>query len=172
MAQRSASQTIGPFFHEGLRWKGGGKVGFASPGERIVLVGRILDGAGGPVGEAMVETWKRPPKGPAGAAQGSANPYGFGRVETAKDGTFRIETSMPAAEVPALDVSIFARGLLKALRTRVYLVSREDARRDPLLARLGDSTRLETLIAKPAGKSEYRREVRLQPERETVFFAA
>jgi len=172
MAQRSPSQTIGPFFHEGLRWKDGGRVGFASSGERIVLTGRILDGAGEPVGDALIETWQQTPKASAAAAQGSENPHGFGRVETAKDGTFRIETSIPTGDVPALDVSIFARGLLKALRTRVYLASREDARRDPLIARLGDSPRLDTLIAKPAGNSEYRWEVRLQGERETIFFAA
>lgn len=173
MAARSPSQTIGPFFHEALRWKDGGKVGFASTGARVVLVGRIVDGAGGPVGDAMVETWQRPPKGAApGAAAGSGNPHGFARVETAKDGTFRIETSMPGGDAPAIDVSIFARGLLKPLRTRVYLATRESARRDPLLARLGESPRLETLIARPAGKSEYHWEVRLQGEGETVFFAA
>ena len=169
MAGRSPSQTIGPFFHEALRWKDGGKVGSASPGARVTLVGRIFDGAGDPVGDAMVETWQGPQRG---AAAGSANPFGFGRVETAKDGTFRIETSMPPGDAPALDVSIFARGLLKPLRTRVYLAPRESARRDPLIARLADSPRLDTLIAKPVGDGEYQWDVRLQGEGETVFFAA
>lgn len=172
MAARSPSQTIGPFFHEALRWKDGGKVAFASPGKRVVLVGRILDGAGDPVGDAMVETWQQPPRGATGAAQGSSNPHGFGRIETAKDGTFRIETSMPPGDAPAIDVSIFARGLLKPLRTRVYLASRESARRDPLIERLGDSPRLDTLVAKRLSDSEYQWDVRLQGERETVFFAA
>lgn len=173
MAERSPSQTIGPFFHEGLRWRDSGKVPFDAAGERVVLVGRMLDGAGEPVGDAMVESWQAPPKGAKPvAAQGSSNPYGFGRVETQKDGTFRIETSMPAGDIPAIDVSIFARGLLKPLRTRVYLVPRERARDDPLLARIADSPRLETLVAIPGANGEYRWEVRLQGERETVFFAA
>jgi protocatechuate 3,4-dioxygenase alpha subunit len=171
MSARSPSQTIGPFFHEALRWKDGGKVGFASPCARVVLVGRIFDGAGDPVGDALVETWQPLPEG-AGAAQGASNPYGFARVETAKDGTFRIDTAMPAGDAPALDVSIFARGLLKPLRTRVYLAPRDKALGDPLIARLGDSPRLDTLIATPTAKSEYHWEVRLQGERETVFFAA
>jgi protocatechuate 3,4-dioxygenase alpha subunit len=170
VSPRSPSQTIGPFFHEALRWKDGGKVGFAAPGERVVLAGRIFDGAGDPVGDAMIETWQ-PVREGSGAAPGASNPYGFARVETAKDGTFRIETAMPAGDAPALDVSIFARGLLKPLRTRVYLAPRESARRDPVLARLADSPRIDTLVAARAGNGDYRWEVRLQGERETVFFA-
>jgi len=173
VSARSPSQTIGPFYHEALRWREGGKVGFPSAGERVVLAGRLFDGAGEPVGDALVETWQRLPQGCApGVAPASSNPYAFGRVETAKDGTFRIETAMPAGEAPALDVTIFARGLLKALRTRVYLAPRERVRADPAMARLADSPRLDTLIATPGGGAEYRWEVRLQGERETVFFAA
>ena len=171
MAGRSASQTIGPFFHEALRWRSGGKVAFPSAGEPVVLMGRIFDGAGEPVGDAMVETWQKLPKGCApAAASGESNPYAFGRVETAKDGTFRIETSMPAGDAPVLDVTIFARGLLKPLRTRVYLAPRDRVRADPAMAKLADSPRLDTLVAKAEG-GEYRWEVRLQGERETVFFA-
>ena len=61
MAERSPSQTIGPFFHEGLRWRESGKVAFEARGERVVLLGRMIDGAGQPVGDAMVETWQAPP---------------------------------------------------------------------------------------------------------------
>jgi len=171
MTQRSPSQTIGPFFHLGLRWREGGKVRFSTRGDRIVLLGRVLDGAGKAVGDALIETWQAPPKGAKGAARGRANPFGFGRVETGKDGRFRIETSMPAGDVPSIDVNIFARGLLKQLRTRVYLVPRESARNDPLVARLAQSPRLDTLIATRVRDGEYRWEVRLQGERETVFFA-
>jgi len=172
MAERSPSQTIGPFFHEALRWRDGGNVAFSSQGTRVVLAGRIFDGAGEPVGDALVETWQKLPKGSKpGAAPGASNPYAFGRVETAKDGTFRIETSMPEGEAPSLDVSIFARGLLKPLRTRVYLAPKDKVRADPQLKALADSPRLATLVATPAGAGEYRWEVRLQGEGETVFFA-
>lgn len=172
MATRAASQTIGPFFHEALRWKDGGNVQFASPGQRIVLEGRITDGAGEPVSDAMVETWQLPPQGvKQDDAPASGNPYGFARVQCAADGGFRIETSMPSGDAPCLNVTIFARGLLKGLRTRVYLAPRERVRADPLLKALADSPRLDTLIATPAGSAQYRWDVRLQGERETVFFA-
>ena len=95
-----------------------------------------------------------------------------GRLETAKDGTFRIETALPGGAAPCLDVTIFARGLLKPLRTRVYLAPEAAVRADPILAAIAGSPRLATLIAKPAGEAEYRWDVRLQGEGETVFFAA
>ena len=85
MALRTPSQTIGPFFHEALRWRDGGKVAFAEPGDKVTLTGRIVDGGGNPVGDAMVETWQQSPRGATPAsAQGAHNPHGFGRVETAK----------------------------------------------------------------------------------------
>ena len=171
MTQRSPSQTIGPFFHLGLRWRDGGKVAFSTRGERIVLTGRIVDGAGKAVGDALVETWQAAPKGAKGAARGASNPFGFGRVESGKDGRFRIETSMPAGEVPYLDVSIFARGLLKGLRTRVYLAPRDKVEAEPQMKALAGSKRLDTLIAKRSRGAEYRWDVRLQGEGETVFFA-
>jgi len=170
---RTPSQTIGPFFHEALRWEDGGNVTFAEPGRRIVLSGRVLDGAGAPVADAMMETWQLSPAGRTPApATGSARPHGFGRVETGKDGRYRIETSLPGGELPCIEVSFFARGLLKALRTRVYLASEERVRADPALHALAGSPRLKTLVAAPAGANEYRWDVRLQGEGETVFFAA
>ena len=171
MAARTPSQTIGPFFHLGLRWPGSGRVGFAEKGTPVVLTGRMTDGAGDAVGDALFETWQRCPTGETPAsATGSANPNGFGRVETAKDGTFRIETTMPGGKAPSIDVSIFARGLLKPLKTRVYF-SQDAARADPDLASIAGSPRLATLVARPAGGNEYRWDVRLQGEGETVFFA-
>jgi protocatechuate 3,4-dioxygenase, alpha subunit len=170
--ERTASQTIGPFFHEGLRWRDGGVIAFAEPGKRIVLTGRIFDGAGEPVGDAMVEAWQHSPAGCAPSpARGAANPHGFGRVETAKDGTYRFETAMPGGEHPYIDIAIFARGLLKALRTRVYLEPEDKAGADPAVAALKGSPRLKTLVAAPSAGGEYRWDIRLQGDGETVFFA-
>ena len=174
MAQaRTPSQTIGPFFHEALRWKDGGQVRFAEAGTAIVLIGRIVDGAGNPVGDAMIETWQLSPLGrtPA-AASGDAKPHGFARVESAADGGFRIETAMPGGDFPCLEVTFFARGLLKPLRTRVYLAPLEKVRADPVLKALSASERVKTLVAEPTAAGEYRWDVRLQGEGETVFFAA
>ena len=170
--ERTPSQTVGPFFHEALRWKDGGKVALVEPGADVVLAGRVLDGAGAPVGDALVETWQLSPRGECPASNpGEGNPNGFARVETAKDGTFRIATRMPGGAAPFLDVTLVARGLLKALRTRVYLAPEEAVRRDPALRSLAGSPRLATLVARPAGPGEYRWDVRLQGEGETVFFA-
>jgi protocatechuate 3,4-dioxygenase, alpha subunit len=170
---RTPSQTVGPFFHEALRWANGGRVRFAEEGRPIVLEGLVLDGAGAPVADALIETWQLAPNGkPPAPAAGSANPHGFGRVETGQDGRFRIETSMPGGGVPCIDVAILARGLLKALRTRVYLVPEAQARTDPAIAAISTSPRLTTLVAAAEGPDRFRWEVRLQGEGETVFFSS
>jgi len=172
MAERTPSQTIGPFFHEALRWQDAGKAAFAEPGERIVISGRMTDGSGQPVGDAMIETWQLAPTGATPkSATGDANPCGFARLETAKDGTFRIETQMPGGSVPCVDVTIFARGLLKHLRTRVYLADESKVRADAAMKPIADSPRLATLVARRSG-DEWRWDIRLQGEGETVFFAA
>jgi protocatechuate 3,4-dioxygenase alpha subunit len=172
MAGRTPSQTIGPYYRYGLRWTDGGNVGFAESGKKVVITGRVFDGAGAIVDDALIETWQHGPANaiPA-AASGGANPYGFGRVDTQDGGTFRIETLMPGGPRPSIEVTIFARGLLKALRTRIYLASETEVRADPLLAPVANSPRVKTLIATPAGGNEYRWDVRLQGEGETVFFA-
>lgn len=157
MAERTPSQTVGPFFHEALRWRDGGPLHAVVPGATITLVGRLLDGAGAPVGDALVEAWQ-------------ASPPALLRLETAADGTFRIEATPPGGPHPHLDVAIFARGLLKPLRTRVYL-SEDAARTDPAMKSLATSPRLGTLVARRED-GVYRWDARLQGEGETVFFAA
>jgi protocatechuate 3,4-dioxygenase alpha subunit len=159
MAERTPSQTVGPFFHEALRWRDGARIAPGASGKRIVLTGKVIDGGGNPVGDAMVEAWQ-------------SSPHGFGRVETAKDGTYRFETAMPAGTPPSIDIAIFARGLLKPLRTRVYLAGEASARADEVLKSLGNSPRLRTLVATPVGDAQFRWDVRLQGEGETVFFGA
>ncbi len=168
--ERTPSQTIGPFFHEALRWTDGDRVSFAAPGSAFVLAGRILDGAGEPVADAMIETWQRLPDG--SPAAGSDGPHGFGRIETGRDGGYRLKTAIADAQAPYIDVTIFARGLLKPLRTRVHLAGADAARADPLLAPIAGSPRLATLVATPAGAAGLRWDIRLQGEGETVFFAA
>ena len=173
MPARSPSQTVGPFFSEALRWRDGHRAAFAEPGKRVVITGRLLDGAGVPVSDALVETWQRSPTGATPApATGEGNPNGFARANTAADGTFRIETAMPGAtRAPYLDVTILARGLLKALRTRVYLAPEAQVRAEPALKPIATSPRLATLVAREAGPAEYHWDVRLQGDGETVFFA-
>lgn len=178
--KRTPSQTIGPFFHGALRWEGCERVQFAEPGEKIVLTGRLLDGAGAPLADSLIETWQLSPSGKVPAApKGATVPHGLGRVETAHDGTFRIETLMPGAVkggAPCIEVTVFARGLLRALRTRVYLADEARVRAEPILAPLAGSERMKTLIATRTqgdaqGAPVYHWNIRLQGDGETVFFA-
>jgi protocatechuate 3,4-dioxygenase alpha subunit len=173
MAARTPSQTVGPYFAMILPWPEGGNAAFAEAGKRIVIEGRVLDGAGAGVGDALVETWQLSPAGSTPASSsGAARPHGFARVPTAPDGTFRVETSMPGGTVPCLEVTIFARGLMKALRTRVYIAPEAQVRAEPLLQSIAASPRVATLLAQPGAEGRYRWDVRLQGEGETVFFAA
>jgi protocatechuate 3,4-dioxygenase alpha subunit len=168
MAGRSPSQTVGPYFAIALPWKDGGRV-TGCGGERIVLEGHVLDGAGQPVPDVLVETWQPPDRGAAPAADGK--PHGFGRASADASGLYRIETAMPAGPVPFLDVTILARGLLRHLHTRVYFADEDRVRGEAAMASLAGSPRLSTLVARKAAAGEYRWDVRLQGEGETVFFA-
>lgn len=169
MPGRSPSQTVGPYYAIALPWKDGGRV-TGCGGERIVLEGHVLDGAGQPVPDALIETWQAPDRDAPASADGK--PHGFGRVSADASGLFRIETAIPAGPVPYLDVTILARGLLKHLHTRVYFAQEAQVRGDAALAAVASSPRLSTLVARKAAAGEYRWDVRLQGEGETVFFAA
>ncbi|HUP30777.1 MAG TPA: protocatechuate 3,4-dioxygenase subunit alpha [Usitatibacter sp.] len=171
MPARTPSQTVGPFFHEALRWKDGARVSLATAGRHIVLTGTLFDGAGAPVADALVETWQLGPDGQAPRGATAGQPHGFGRVQTGQDGAFRIETSMPGGALPCIEVTLLARGLLKALRTRVYLAPETEVRGDPQLQALQGSPRIATLVARAQGADEFRWDVRLQGDGETVFFA-
>ena len=168
MPGRSPSQTVGPYFSIALPWKDGGRV-TGCGGEPLVLEGRVLDGAGQPVPDALVETWQAPDRDAPPARDGK--PHGFGRASADASGLFRIETAMPAGPVPFLEVTILARGLLKHVHTRVYFADEARVRGEAAMAPLAASPRLPTLIARRAADGEYRWDVRLQGEGETVFFA-
>jgi protocatechuate 3,4-dioxygenase, alpha subunit len=184
------SQTVGPFLAIGLPWPDGpNAVPPGTPGA-ITISGRVLDGAGVPVADALVETWQADPDSrfahpddPRGAAAPAAAGFrGFGRCATGPDGTYHIVTLRPGAlpcseggqEAPHLDVSVFARGLLDRVVTRIYFADETAANAaDPVLAAITDPARRATLIAladsdRPG--TEFCFDIRLQGERETVFF--
>jgi len=179
MAKPTPSQTVGPFFARELLWKDGGTVLFAGRGERITLTGCVFDGAGAPIFDALFETWQADPAGTFPSGDDGARPYGYGRVSTDRDGRYAIETMMPGpfkgpggeTYAPQISVSIFARGLLKALRTRVFLAPLDAIKDDPLARAIGDPTRLRTLIAArdPRDPKIYRWDVRLRGAGEAVF---
>jgi protocatechuate 3,4-dioxygenase alpha subunit len=142
------SQTVGPFFEICLTWPTGPEA--MAGGIRIG--GRVLDGAGEPVPDAMVETWQTEPE------------RAFGRCGTDGDGNWYVITR----KAPYVDVSVFARGLLNRVVTRIYFAD-EDNGADPVLASV-DEERRGTLLAQPDGDG-YRFDVILQGADETVFFA-
>lgn len=192
MSRATPSQTIGPFFHRALLHEGLNDLAVrGAAGERVAIEGRVLDGDGAPVSDAMVEVWQ------ANAAGRYDHPedrqgkdrenrpldphfHGFGRVATGPDGLFRLRTVKPgpvpgsdgAPQAPHINVSIFARGLLKRLVTRIYFPVEPLNEADPLLSALPPERRA-TLIARVAEVSAAERvmhfDIVLQGDNETVF---
>lgn len=183
-AELTPSQTIGPFFAYALTPRAyGGKelaneqvAGEGVAGEHIRIEGRVFDGDGAPVGDAMLESWQADAEGRFNAA-GNAGFTGFGRIETGADGSFFIETIRPGAlpgpngalQAPHIALSIFARGLLIRLATRIYFDDEPGNANDPVLA-LVPAERRGTLIARRGPDGVFRLDIRLQGEGETVFF--
>ncbi|HEY6097891.1 MAG TPA: protocatechuate 3,4-dioxygenase subunit alpha [Anaeromyxobacter sp.] len=180
------SQTVGPYFHLGLAWKFQPDV--APPGvagERVVVAGRVLDGDGQPVPDAMIEIWQADAEGryphPEDPRWREVDPRfrGFGRVPTDAAGAFRIATVKPGRvpgpggrlQAPHLVVSVFMRGLLKRLVTRMYFPDDAANLDDPALAAV-EPARRGTLVARrgAGGPGSLEWDVVLQGESETVFF--
>ena len=158
--QMSSSQTIGPYLHIGTDWLITTEM--AGPdvqGERIRIEGRVYDGNGALVTDALVELWQADAQGNyAGAGQpGAASGFrGFGRAPTDATGHFRFSTIMPGAvpgpgdsmQAPHIAVTVFARGLLKHLVTRIYFPDGAGHAGDALLNAV-PAERRATLIAQP-----------------------
>lgn len=176
------SQTVGPFFHDALTYGSGPSVvGGSRPGA-VTLHGRVHDGQGDPVPDALVELWQADETGSFPQEPGifaEVEPHGFrgfGRCPTDATGRYAFTTVVPGA-VPTLDgtpqaphaaMSVFARGMLRRVVTRVYFApSSPDRVTDPLLASLADD-RARTLVAVADGDG-YRFDVHLQGPDETVF---
>ena len=166
------SQTVGPFFNIGLP---GDRTDVVPPGtEGAVRVQGVVYDAEGPVVDALIETWQAAPSG----RYDEPGFAGFGRAETdAQDGSYAFTTVKPGPvpgpggtlQAPHILMSVFARGLLRRLATRVYFEDEADANAaDPVLAAV-DPGRRDTLIARRHGDT-YRFDVRLQGDGETVFF--
>jgi protocatechuate 3,4-dioxygenase alpha subunit len=170
------SQTVGPYLHIALTWDDGAYVVPEGTPGAVWLRGRITDGNGDPVSDGLVETWQADPDGrfdhpddPRGRVPGFR---GFGRCPTGSDGEYAVYTLVPGAvpgQAPHLDVSVFARGLLDRVVTRVYFADRAEANAsDPVLTSV-PSDRRGTLVA-PRTADGYCFDIRLQGDDETVFF--
>lgn len=169
------SQTVGPFLSIALPWDDGPQL--TADGVRIV--GRLSDGAGESVPDGLIEIWQADPDGrfahpddPRGASA-YAGFRSFGRCPTDADGAFWFRTRKPgrvdAEQAPHIDVTVFSRGLLKHLVTRLYFPDEAAANAtDPVLASLEPADR-DLLIARAEG-ADLRFDIRLQGEAETPFF--
>ncbi|WP_019816403.1 protocatechuate 3,4-dioxygenase subunit alpha [Saccharomonospora saliphila] len=170
------SQTVGPYLSLGLPWDDGPDVVAEGTEGAVWLRGVVTDGAGALVPDGLVETWQADPDGrfdhpddPRGARPGFR---GFGRCPTDDTGAYAIRTVVPGAlpgQAPHIAVSVFARGLLHRVVTRVYFPEYAEANAaDPVLAAV-PAERRHTLVAERTADG-YRFDVRLQGEGETVFF--
>jgi protocatechuate 3,4-dioxygenase alpha subunit len=181
------SQTVGPYFAIGLPWPDGPHAVPDDTPDAIRIAGVVYDGAGEPVPDALIEIWQADPDGRFADLHGHGGPSelpgfrGFARVgQEDGDGSYEIVTVKPGpvpgldgrTEAPHLDVSVFARGLLDRLVTRIYFPDEEAANAaDPVLSGIPERRRRDTLIAAAGAAGEFRFDIRLQGEGETVFFA-
>ncbi len=168
-AAPTPSQTIGPFFRFALDWMASGLLVAAGSPDALTIRGRVVDGAGTPVPDAVVEVYQcqpadDPPPGWRGFARACTDPSGGYRLSTLKPGR------PDARQAPHLDVSIFARGLLQRLWTRCYFPDEGAANAsDPVLRLIADPERIATVMGRldPEG---LRFDISLQGDHETVFF--
>jgi protocatechuate 3,4-dioxygenase alpha subunit len=172
---RTPSQTVGPFFDFSLTPDTTHGCVFPDSASRIRLAVRVMDGAGDPVSDAIVEIWQ--------ACDVPGGDAGFGRLGTREDGSCEFDTVRPCdpSEAAAhINICLFARGLLRHLHTRLYFADDPRLASDPVLALVPDARR-PTLIAErrparsadPAGddaRPVYSFDIHLQGPRETVFF--
>ena len=194
--KETPSQTAGPYVHIGLVPNALGNPGIypedlgRSPiaegarGERIVITGRVIDGAGMILRDALFESWQADADGiyPSNDPRGAADPNVSGWARVAADfdtGIFRLETIKPGRVpfpdgrlmAPHIAIWLVARGINLGLQTRIYFEDEAEANAaDPVLARIEQRERVDTLIAKKVGPGEYVLDFRLQGENETVFF--
>lgn len=172
-------QTVGPFFGYSLPYAGGGELVPPTHPDAIRLHGYVLDGAGQPLPDALVEIWQAGPDGAVVQQEGSLHRdgwrfTGWGRAATDNTGHYTFSTLRPGPARPDgpafFAVTVFARGLLDRLFTRAYLPG-DALAADPFLSAL-DAGRRETLIAvrdKTDDGRSFRFDIRLQGEDETVF---
>jgi protocatechuate 3,4-dioxygenase alpha subunit len=181
------SQTVGPFLHIALSWPDGPHVVPEGTPGAVVIGGVIRDGEGAVVPDALVETWQADPDGrfehpddPRGAAAPAIEGFrGFGRCPTDDEGRWEVVTVKPGAlpaedgrvEAPHIDVSVFARGLLNRLVTRIYFPDEPANETDPVLASITDPAARSRLVAVGDGDGRLRFDINLQGPDETPFFA-
>jgi protocatechuate 3,4-dioxygenase alpha subunit len=170
---RTPSQTVGPFFDFGLCARPAAELVAPETAGAIQIEGFLLDGAGAPVPDGMVEIWQ------ADAAGRYDGAFGWGRCPTDDAGRFAFTTVKPGAvrepegglQAPHISVLCFSRGLLKPVLTRIYFADEAEANAtDPVLRAIEDDRERRTLVARRTAPGRYRFDVALQGDDQTVFF--
>ena len=184
MTLPTPSQTVGPFFQIGLPYEGGPQLVTPEHPHAISLVGNVFDGEGGPVNDALIEIWQANPSGRYDHPEDTREEVplergfrGFGRCETDGSGGYRFVTLKPGPvphldggmQAPHVDVSVFARGLLKRLVTRIYFPDEPAANgSDPVLSFVEPERRAALVAREEDGALRF--DIYLQGDRETPFF--
>jgi len=189
--KQTPSQTVGPYFAYGLTSEqygyqlnslAGAAVGGADTvGERIRIEGRVIDGNGDPVDDAMIEIWQADAQGryahPDDPRASNADFKGFGRVGTGTDPQhqFQFDTIKPGSisegHAPHINVVVFARGLPSHVYTRIYFPDEAAANTaDAVLMSVSENRRRTLLAQRIDGEATYRFDIHLQGDNETVFF--
>lgn len=198
--KESPSQTAGPYIHIGATPNfadiggvfphdlGSQPLAAEVKGERVIVTGRVFDGTGTPIKDALIEIWQADADGlypGQGEKRGQADPHFPGWFRQPVDGAtgvYRFETIKPGVApyfdgrpmAPHITFWIVARGINIGLHTRLYFGDEDEANvADPILGRIEHRIRVQTLIAERSeedGQSVYTFDIRLQGEGETVFF--
>jgi protocatechuate 3,4-dioxygenase alpha subunit len=198
MSNETPSQTVGPYFAYGLLSQTYARRSIATheiagpntPGEHIRIKGRVFDGNGVPVEDAMLEIWQADADGRYASPADPNSPLrsdnafrGFGRTGTTPAGEFLFETIKPgrvrgtgnALQAPHLNLIVFSRGLLTHVFTRIYFEDEAAANAEDEILHLVEDARRSTLLAKRHAASNgatYAFDVHLQGDNETVFLEA
>lgn len=185
----TSSQTVGPFFSPALLREDSRRQVLVQPetvGERIRITGRVLDGDHLPVLDALVEIWQANAYGrynhPADQGPAPLDPtfLGFGRSGTEDEGQYWFETIKPGpvpfdqerVQAPHICITLFSRGLLNHLVTRLYFADELANATDPVLFHVPEDRRATLLAHRQPGSTDvvYRFDIILQGEHETAFF--
>ena len=182
---QTSSQTVGPFFAYGLAAQ---QYQYDFPslvsgdlrkkdllGQKINVKGQVIDGNDTPIHDALVEIWQADPNG-----NYNTNPngkfFGFGRMGTGSGDFvgFNFKTYKPGKtapnSAPHINITVFARGMLNHLFSRIYFSDEEEENKKDLLLNEIDTSLRSRLIAKKENETEYRFDIYLQGDKETVFF--
>jgi protocatechuate 3,4-dioxygenase alpha subunit len=184
--ESTPSQTVGPFFHDALLDEDHSELISPDHPEAIRIEGAVYDGAGESVSDAMIEIWQANQAGRYNDPKDDREHLpldpetfsGFGRSGTDAGGRFSFVTVKPGPvptpdggmQAPHIMVSVFARGLLKRVVTRIYFPDEEEANtNDPVLSSIEDLEFRRTLVALDEGDA-LRFDIYLQGENQTAFF--